>query len=57
MCVPSAENPVLSKVLSFKPGGSQSIAFHASPTARNSTFLIYKLIGCKTPNYLLTSNL
>ena len=46
MFVPSAENPVLSKVLSFKPGGSQSIALHALPTARNSAFLIYKLTGC-----------
>ena len=33
---PSAENLEISKVLSFKPGVGQNIAFHA----RNSTFLM-----------------
>ena len=31
--VPSIENPELTKVLLSKPGVSQSIALHASPTA------------------------
>lgn len=34
--LPSAEHPVLSKVLSFKPGVSQNMVLRASLTARNS---------------------
>ena len=46
--VPSAENPGLSEVLSFKPGLGHNIAMHASPNARIffspfliSTFLVH----------------
>ena len=42
--VPCAENPELSKVLSFKPGVGQSIASHASPAARHSTLLIFTFL-------------
>ena len=38
--VPSAENPALLNVPSFKPGDGQSLVFHALPAARNSAFLI-----------------
>ena len=39
--VPSADNPKLSKVLSFEPGVSQNTASQALPAARNSTLLLY----------------
>ena len=39
--VPSAEDPELSKVLSFTPGLGQKIVLRASPTARNYAFLIF----------------
>ena len=39
--VPSAEIPELSRVLSFKLGVGQNVAFHALPTARNCAFLIF----------------
>ena len=37
--VPSAENPALSKVFSFKPGLDQNIVLHASPAARNLSLI------------------
>ena len=42
--VPAAENPQLSKVLSFQPGGGHDIALHVSLTARNPAFLISAFI-------------
>ena len=36
---PSAENPELSEVLSFRPVVGEKIALHASPAARDSDFL------------------
>ena len=40
-----AEYPVLSKVLSLKPGICQEKVFRAPPTARNSLFLIFAFAG------------
>ena len=42
--VPSAENPELSKGLSFKPEVGRIIALHASPAAANSVFFFLKFI-------------
>ena len=42
--VPSAENPELSKGLSFKCEVGQIIALHASPAATNSVFFFLKFI-------------
>ena len=41
--VPSAANPGLLKGFSFQPGVGQDMALHASPTARDSSFLIFYL--------------
>ena len=40
MNLPSAENPEISKILTVRPRVDQNIALHASPTVRNSAFLI-----------------
>ena len=42
---PIAEISELWKVASFKPGGGQNIAFHASPAARNYGFVISVLVA------------
>ena len=45
MKVSSAENPEVSKVLSFEPDVGQNIALCALPTARNSAFTVAIFLG------------
>ena len=40
----STKNSGLWKVLSLKPGVGQNIALHASPTAKNSAFMVHLIL-------------
>lgn len=46
LSIPTAENPTQFKIITFKPNIGQILTLHDMHVCRNSTFVIFAILGC-----------